>query len=79
MFLEKIHAMHQWSRFGLCGLEEVVRSDEAPISGVSQVVSHGVKVVGVHGEEGPEKDEEVRVEVKGEVEEDQGQPLMCMA
>ena len=34
-----------------------------------QVVSHGVKVVGVHGEEGKVKDEEVRVEVKGEVEE----------
>ena len=33
-------------------------------SGVAQVVSHGVKVVGVHGEEGQEKDEEVRVEVK---------------
>ena len=42
--------------------------DEAPLSGVAQVVSHGVKVVGVHGEEGKEKDEEVRVEVKGEVE-----------
>ena len=45
----------------------------APLSGVSQVVSHGVKVVGVevgvHEEEGKEKDEEVRVEVKGEVEE----------
>ena len=33
------------------------------------MISHGVKVVGVHGEEGKEKDEEVRVEVKGEVEE----------
>ena len=35
---------------------------------MAQVVSHGVKVVGVHGEEGKEKDEEVRVEVNGEVE-----------
>ena len=41
---------------------------EAPLGGVAQVVSHGVKVVGVHGEEGKEKDEEVREEVKGEVE-----------
>ena len=28
----------------------------------------------MHGEEGKEKDEEVRVEVKGEVEENQRQP-----
>ena len=43
----------------------------APLCGVAQVVSHGVQVVGVgvHEEEGKEKDEEVRVEVKGEVEE----------
>ena len=43
-----------------------------PLGGVAQVVSHGVKVVGakvgVHEEEGKEKDEEVRVKVKGEVE-----------
>ena len=52
----------------LCEWEDVVVGDEAPLSGVAQVVSHGVKVVGVHGEEGKEKDEEVRVEVKGEVE-----------
>ena len=48
----------------------------APLGGVAQVVSHGVKVVGVHGEEGREKDGEVQVEVKGEVEENQGQPHM---
>ena len=54
----------------------------APLGGVAQVVSHGVKVVGVgvgvheHEEEGKEKDEEVRVEVKGEVEENQGQTLI---
>ena len=48
--------------------EGVVVADEAPLGGVAQVVSHGVKVVGVHGEEGQEKDEEVRGEVKGEVE-----------
>ena len=30
-------------------------------------VSHRVKVVGVHGEEGQEEDEEVRVEAKGEI------------
>ena len=59
-----------------CEREDVVVGDEAPLSGVAQVVSHGVKVVGVHGEEGKEKDEEVRVEVKGEVEENRGQPHM---
>ena len=48
--------------------EGVVVGDEAPLGGVAQVIGHGVKVVGVHGEEGKEKDEEVRVEVKGEVE-----------
>ena len=48
-----------------CEREGVVVGDEAPLSGVAQVVSHGVKVVGVHGEEGKEKDEEVRVGVKG--------------
>ena len=62
-----------------CVLEGLVSVDEAPVSGVAQVVSHGVNVVGVHGEEGQEKDEEVRVEVKGEVEENQGQQHMCMA
>ena len=51
-----------------CEREGVVGGDEAPVGGVAQVISHGVKVVGVHGEEGKEKDEEVRVEVKGEVE-----------
>ena len=51
-----------------CEREGIVGGDEGPVRGVAQVVSHGVKVVGVHGEEGQEKDEEVRVEVKGEVE-----------
>ena len=52
-----------------CEWEGVVVGDEAPpLGGVAQVVSHGVKVVGVHGEEGQEKDEEVRGEVEGEVE-----------
>ena len=51
-----------------CEWEGVVVGDEAPLGGVAQGVSHGVKVVGVHGEEGQEKDEEVRIEVKGEVE-----------
>ena len=64
-------------------LEGDVVAVVAPLGGVAQVVSHGVKVVGVgvgvHGEEGKEKDEEVRVEVKGEVEENQRQPHMCMA
>ena len=52
-----------------CEWEGVVVGDEAPLGGVAQVVSHGVKVVEIHGEEGKEKDEEVRVEVKREVEE----------
>ena len=60
----------------LCEREDVVVGDEAPLTGVAQVVSHGVKVVGVHEEEGKEKDEEVRVEVKGEVEENQGETLI---
>ena len=56
-----------------CEREGDVVAVVAPLGGVAQVVSHGVKVVrvdvGVHEEEGKEKDEEVRVEVKGEVEE----------
>ena len=52
-----------------CEWEGDVIAVVVPFGGVTQVVSHGVKVVGVHGEEGKEKDEEVRVEVKGEVEE----------
>ena len=59
--------------------EGIVGGDEGPVGGVAQVVCDGVKVVGVHGEEGQEKDGEMRGEVKGEVEENQGQPLMCMA
>ena len=51
-----------------CEWKGIVGGDEGPVGGVAQVVSHGVKVVGVHGEEGQEKDEEVRGEVKGEVE-----------
>ena len=51
-----------------CEREGIVGGDEGPVSGVAQVVCHGVKVVGVHGEEGQEKNEEVRGEVKGEVE-----------
>ena len=62
-----------------CERKGIVGGDEGPVGGVAQVVCHRVKVVGVHGEEGQEKDGEVRGEVKGEVEENQGQPLMCMA
>ena len=62
------------------GWEGDVVAVVAPLGGVAQVVSHGVKVfgveVGVHEEEGKEKDEEVRVEVKGEVEENQGRRHM---
>ena len=51
-----------------CEREGIVGGDEGPVGGVAQVVCHGVKVVGLHGEERQEKDEEVRGEVKGEVE-----------
>ena len=54
--------------YGTCEREGIVRGDEGPVSGVAQVVCHGVKVVGVHGEEGREEDGEVQGEVKGEVE-----------
>ena len=56
--------------FGLitCEREGIVRGDEGPVGGVVQVVCHGVKVVGVHEEEGREEEGEVRGEVKGEVE-----------
>ena len=57
---------------GPCEREGVVVGDEAPLGGVAQVIGHGVKVDGVQvrvlGEEGREKDEEVRMEVKAEVE-----------
>ena len=62
--------------YTICEWEGDVVAVVAPLSGVAQVVSHGVKVVGVHREEGKEKDEQVRVEVKGEVEENQGQTLV---
>ena len=51
-----------------CEWEGDVVAVVAPLGGVAQVASHGVKVVGVHGEEGKEKDGEVQVEVKGDVE-----------
>ena len=57
-----------------CKLGGIVGGDEGPIGGVAQVDCHGVKVVGAHGEVGSEEDDEVREEVKGEVEESQGQP-----
>ena len=51
-----------------CEREGIVGGDEGPVDGVAQVVCHRVKVVGVHGEEGQEKNGEVRREVKGEVD-----------
>ena len=60
-----------------CKLGGIVGGDEGPIGGVAQVDCYGVKVgVGVHGEEGQEEDGEVREEVKGEVEENQGRRHM---
>ena len=70
---------HRICPLTFCVAGGIVGGDEGPVGGVTQVVCHGVKVVGVHGEEGQEEYGEVRGEVKGEVEENQGQPLMCMA
>ena len=62
-----------------CEGVRVVKGDEAPLGGVAQVILHGVRVVeiGVHEEGEKEKDGEVKVEVKGEVEENQRQQHMC--
>ena len=63
-----------------CEGVRVVKGDEAPLGEVAQVVFHGVRVVEVslqvreHEEE--EKDGEVQVELKGEVEENQGETLI---
>ena len=60
----------------------VVKGDEAPLGGVAQVVLHGVRVVEVslevreHDEGEKEKYGEVQVEVKGEVEENQGETII---
>ena len=51
-----------------CVAGEIVNGDEGPVSGVTQVVCHGVKVVEVHGEERREEEGKVQGEVKGEVE-----------
>ena len=68
-----------------CEGEGDVVGVEAPLGGVAQVIFHGVQVVKVgvqvrvHQDRGEEEDGEVRVEVKGEVEENQRQPHMYMA
>ena len=46
-----------------CKLGGIVGGDEGPIGEVAQVVCHGVKVVGAHGEVGREEDGEVQGEV----------------
>ena len=51
-----------------CEREGIVGSDEGLVGEVAQVVCHGVKVVGVRGEEGQKEDGEVQGEVKREVE-----------
>ena len=53
----------------ICEREEIVQGDEGPVGGVAQVVCHGVKVVGVHGEEGREEEGEKQGEVERQVEE----------
>ena len=67
----QVSPFNQWS-LHLCELRvvglitcergEIVKGDEGPVSGVAQVVCQGVKVVGVHGEEGREEDGEVHGE-----------------
>ena len=56
--------------FGLitCEGEVIVQGDEGPVSGVAQVVCHGVIVVAGHQEKRPEKESEKQGEVEGEVE-----------
>ena len=66
-----------------CEGVRAVKGDEAPLGGVAQVILHGVRVVEVslqvreHEEGEEEKDGEVQVEVKGEVERNQRQQHMC--
>ena len=59
----ELHVVDQLLVVGLitCEMGKIVQGDESPVSGVAQVVCHGVKVVGVHREEGQE-------EVEGEVD-----------
>ena len=54
-FLPRSRLMVMFSLVLVCEREGIVGGDEGPVGGVAQVVSHGVKVVGVHGEEGQEK------------------------
>ena len=67
---ERSQSRHKLRVVGLitCKLGEIVQVDEGPVSGVAQVVCHGVKVVEVHREEGQEEEGEKQEEVKGEVE-----------
>ena len=51
-----------------CERGEIVQGDESHVGGVAQVVCHGVKVVGIHGEEGREEENEKQREVEREVE-----------
>ena len=51
---------HVKLRYLWCEWEGDVVAVVAPLGGVAQVVRHGVKVVGVHGEEGQEKDGKCR-------------------
>ena len=51
-----------------CERGQIVQGDEGPVGGVAQVVCHGVKVVGVHGEEGQEEEGEKQGEVEREEE-----------
>ena len=52
----------------MCKRGEIVQGDERPVGGVAQNVCHGIKVVGVHGEEGQEEKRATQGEVEDEVE-----------
>ena len=65
-----------------CEGMRIVKGDEAPIGGMAQVVLHEIPVVEVnlqikeHEEGEREKDGEVQVEIKGEVEDKQRKTLI---
>ena len=66
----ELHVVDELRVVGLitCKMGEIVQGDESPVGGVAEVVSHGVKVVGVHREEGREEECEKQGEIEGEVQ-----------
>ena len=57
-------AGHSKNRAECCVGGEIVKGDEGPVSGVAQVVCHGVKVRVVHREEGQDEEGEKQGEVE---------------